>query len=228
MVPYSTKTLAALCIRTLDNLKASNIVALDLRSLDGSPSDYFLICSANSDVHARALADAVTRTADTAGYTRPKVEGRDAAEWVLLDFFDIAVHIFRGDAREYYKLEKLWGDAPQVDIIQQEQEEQEALKPKKKAASKGTTTTAKPKTASKPKASASKTTKPATKVASKTSSQAISTTKKTASASKKAASKTTSAAVSTSPKKKATTTTKASGDAALEKTAKVAKTAKTK
>jgi ribosome-associated protein len=169
MIPYSTTTLAALCIRTLDNLKATNIIALDLRALDGSPSDYFLICTATSDVHARALADAVTRTADTAGYDRPKMEGRDAAEWVLLDFFDIAVHIFRSEAREYYKLEKLWGDAPQVDIIQQQEE---ASKPKKKVTSRKTAT----KAAAPPKKT--KTTKVASAKASKDVSNKTNTTKK--------------------------------------------------
>ncbi len=150
---YSSLLLAGFCARTLDNLKAEHLLALDLRNVDSSPTDYFLICTANSDVHARALADTLARTADTAGLDRPRLEGRDTAEWILIDFFDVVVHIFRQDSREYYKLEKLWGDAPVVDIVKQEQEEIErqtavTAKPAKKASAKpaaktGTKTSAK-------------------------------------------------------------------------------------
>jgi ribosome-associated protein len=112
----SSFTLAALCARALDSLKAEHILALDLRSIDSSPTDYFLICTANSDTHARALTDALARATLNLGVSRPRTEGRDVGEWVLLDYFDVVVHIFRRDAREYYKLEKLWGDAPSLDI----------------------------------------------------------------------------------------------------------------
>jgi ribosome-associated protein len=112
----SSFTLAALCARALDSLKAEHILALDLRSIDSAPTDYFLICTANSDTHARALTDALARAALNLGISRPRTEGRDVGEWVLLDYFDVVVHIFRRDAREYYKLEKLWGDAPSLDI----------------------------------------------------------------------------------------------------------------
>ena len=112
----SSLMLAALCARALDGLKAESILALDLRSIDCSPADYFLICTANSDTHARALTDALARATVNLGVSRPRTEGRDVGEWVLLDYFDVVVHIFRTDAREYYKLEKLWGDAPSLDI----------------------------------------------------------------------------------------------------------------
>jgi ribosome-associated protein len=140
MVHYTAELLAALCARTLEHLQADNVVTLDLRGIDSSPADYFMICTANSDVHARALGDAVTRTADSAGHARPRVEGRDAAEWVLLDFFDVVVHIFRGEAREYYKLEKLWGDAPRVDIIQRAHEQQQPASARARSAAKRPTT----------------------------------------------------------------------------------------
>jgi len=110
--------LTALCARTLDNLKAENIIALDLRNVDSSPADYFVICSANSETHARALTDALARVTVSVGERRPRTEGRDTGEWVLLDYFDVVVHIFRTTAREYYKLEKLWGDAPALDLKQ--------------------------------------------------------------------------------------------------------------
>jgi ribosome-associated protein len=129
--------LAALCSRTLDGLKAENILTLDLRGVDSSPSDFFVICSATSDVHARALNDALTRATVNVGERRPRSEGRDVGDWVLLDYFDVVVHIFRTESREYYKLEKLWGDAPTVDFAKLEQElEQEELETKKARAKK--------------------------------------------------------------------------------------------
>jgi ribosome-associated protein len=127
LMAHST-ALAALCARTLDNLKGELITVLDLRSVDSSPADYFVVCSANSDTHARALTDALTRATLNLGERRPRSEGRDTGEWVLLDYFDVVVHVFRTDAREYYKLEKLWGDAPTFDLdhieTQAETEEQ--------------------------------------------------------------------------------------------------------
>lgn len=105
-----------LCARTLDNLKAENTVILDLRSIDSAPAEYFIISTANSETHARALTDALERATLQLGERRPRTEGRDIAEWVLLDYFDVVVHIFRAEAREYYKLEKLWGDALTVDM----------------------------------------------------------------------------------------------------------------
>jgi ribosome-associated protein len=112
---YST-SLAALCARTLDDLKGEQISVLDLRGVDSSPADYFVVCSANSDTHARALTDALTRATVNVGERRPRSEGRNTGEWVLLDYFDVVIHVFRTDAREYYKLEKLWGDAPTLDV----------------------------------------------------------------------------------------------------------------
>ena len=143
MAQSPSTALAALCSRTLDGLKAENIVALDLRGVDSSPADFFVICSATSDVHARALNDALTRATVSVGERRPRSEGRDVGDWVLLDYFDVVVHIFRTEAREYYKLDKLWGDAPVVDFATLEAEE---LADKKAAAKKTS-----PKAASKDK-----------------------------------------------------------------------------
>lgn len=139
MTQSPSLALAALCSRTLDGLKAENIVTLDLRGVDSSPSDFFVICSATSDVHARALNDALTRTTVSIGERRPRSEGRDVGDWVLLDYFDVVVHIFRTESREYYKLEKLWGDAPVVDFDKLEKEELEKKKSSAKKTSPKTT-----------------------------------------------------------------------------------------
>lgn len=151
--------LTALCARTLDNLKAENIIALDLRNVDSSPADYFVICSANSETHARALTDALARVTVSVGERRPRTEGRDTGEWVLLDYFDVVVHIFRTTAREYYKLEKLWGDAPALDL-KQLIEKPKAAKPKAEAAKTPSTKASSAKTAAAKKTTSSKVTTP--------------------------------------------------------------------
>jgi len=98
-----------------DSKKASDIVALDLRELDGV-ADLFLICSGSSDVQVKAIAEAVEDKLTEAGYKPWHVEGREGRRWVLLDYVELVVHVFHERTREYYLLERLWGDARRVDL----------------------------------------------------------------------------------------------------------------
>jgi ribosome-associated protein len=90
--------------------KASNVVLMDLRKLN-APADFFVLCSADSDTHAKAIAQAVKDGAYDAGVTLWRSEGFRALSWVLLDYFDVVVHVFKKDVRQFYNLERLWGDA---------------------------------------------------------------------------------------------------------------------
>ena len=91
--------------------KGFNVLTIDLRKLV-SFTDYFLICSADSDTQVKAIADEVDRVLSDEGIKCWHKEGLKALSWVLLDYVDVVVHIFKKDAREFYNLEKLWGDAP--------------------------------------------------------------------------------------------------------------------
>jgi len=93
----------------IDQKKGEDIVIYDLRNL--SPiTDYFIISTGLSDVHVRTIAEYIMEQ------ERPRhAEGLEAASWVLLDFFDVIVHVFSRDTREFYGLERLWGDAPIVE-----------------------------------------------------------------------------------------------------------------
>jgi ribosome-associated protein len=91
--------------------KGFNVLALDLRKLV-SFTDYFVICSADSDTQVKAIADQVDKVLSDQGIKCWHREGLKALSWVLLDYVDVVVHIFKKDAREFYNLEKLWGDAP--------------------------------------------------------------------------------------------------------------------
>jgi ribosome-associated protein len=91
--------------------KAQNLVVLDLRGLSNA-TDYFLIASGTSDLHARAIADHVIEELKKEGVRADHVEGLRSGRWVLLDYIDFVIHIFHPAAREFYQLERLWGDAP--------------------------------------------------------------------------------------------------------------------
>ena len=115
-----SKKLAQLCRDFADNKKAENIVILDVRKLS-SVTDYFVIASGTSAPHLRAIVEEITSQLREEHGVRPRaMDGSVHGAWVVLDFFDVIVHIMRQDVRERYDLESLWGDAARV-------------KPKKKA-----------------------------------------------------------------------------------------------
>jgi ribosome-associated protein len=99
------------CVRT----KGEDIAALDLRELS-SVCDYFLIVSGSSEQHLRALAKTIVTDLAHAGVRPFQREGEVARRWILLDYVDVVIHIFHRDAREYYRLENLWGDAERVPL----------------------------------------------------------------------------------------------------------------
>ncbi|MGH7741615.1 MAG: ribosome silencing factor [Candidatus Eiseniibacteriota bacterium] len=95
--------------------KATDLVALDLRDLEGV-SDYFLICSAASDVQVKAVAEAIEEKLRAAGERPWHVEGLQGRRWVLLDYVQMVVHVFHEKTRDYYMLDRLWGDARSVEL----------------------------------------------------------------------------------------------------------------
>ncbi len=109
-----SRKLASLCRQLADNKKAENIVVLDVRELS-SVTDYFVIASGTSEPHLRAIVDEITDQLRDDYHLRPRaVDGTFQAAWVVLDFFDVIVHVMRQDVRDRYDLETLWGDAPTV------------------------------------------------------------------------------------------------------------------
>jgi ribosome-associated protein len=90
--------------------KAQDVVILDLRGLS-AVTDFFVICSGLSDVHVRAVADAVEEGLEREGAKKWHVEGYRHRRWILLDYVDVVVHVFHHKTREFYLLERLWGDA---------------------------------------------------------------------------------------------------------------------
>jgi ribosome-associated protein len=95
--------------------KAFEVVVLDLR---GTPAftDFFVLCSGANQRQVKAIADAVEETLRAAKVRPAHVEGYDRAEWVLMDFFSFIVHVFTPQTREFYSLERLWGDAERIEV----------------------------------------------------------------------------------------------------------------
>ncbi len=109
--PRTTKGLAIFCARMAEEKIADDIVILDLTKIEVASTDYFVICTCDTDVQVRALVTSIDRKCREMNIPRPRIEGIENANWVLLDFFDVVMHVMLPDARNYYKLEKLWGDA---------------------------------------------------------------------------------------------------------------------
>jgi ribosome-associated protein len=99
----------------IDDKKAEEIIILDMAGVS-LMADHFVICHGNSDKQVQAIAKNVKDTLSENGYDIKRIEGFDEARWVLIDSGDIIVHIFHKDERGYYNLEKLWGDAPTVEV----------------------------------------------------------------------------------------------------------------
>jgi ribosome-associated protein len=111
-----SKKLALLCRELADNRKAQNIVILDVRELS-SVTDYFVVASGTSEAHLRAIMDEITDKLRDGHNLRPRaIDGTLQTAWIVLDYFDVIVHVMRAEAREKYNLEGLWGDAPQVKL----------------------------------------------------------------------------------------------------------------
>lgn len=107
------KEIVFLATSVASGKKASDVVSLDMRKLV-SFADYFLICSGDSNVQVRAIADAIVEELKKRKVRVWHIDGYDEAKWVLLDYGDVVIHIFHPERREFYQLEKLWADAAVV------------------------------------------------------------------------------------------------------------------
>ena len=106
-----TQDLKDIVINALEDIKATDIVAIDVRELTGM-MDHMIVASGNSNRQVKSLANTVVVDAKKAGYNLIGVEGDDTAEWILVDFGDVIVHIMLPATREFYDIERLWTMRP--------------------------------------------------------------------------------------------------------------------
>ena len=95
--------------------KATNVVVLDLRNTPAF-TDFFVLCSGQNARQVKAIADAVEEAMRAAKIRPAHIEGYDRAEWILMDYFNFIVHVFAPQTREFYSLERLWGDAERIEV----------------------------------------------------------------------------------------------------------------
>ena len=104
--------LLANIIKGIEEVKGENIDILDLRAIDNTVCDYFVVCNGNSNTQVNAIVGSIQKIVSKELKDKPwHVEGTDNAEWVLMDYVNIVVHVFQKHIREYYNIESLWGDA---------------------------------------------------------------------------------------------------------------------
>jgi ribosome-associated protein len=108
----SSKDLTELVVKGMTEKKGLDIAILDLRKVKNSITDFFVICSGNSDTQIDALANSIEDEVYKISKTEPwQKEGKANGEWILIDYVDVVAHIFNKERRKHYDLEELWGDA---------------------------------------------------------------------------------------------------------------------
>jgi ribosome-associated protein len=106
-----------LAAQALDEKKGIDVQILDLRGLPSAPCAFFVIASGNVPSHVSSLCDHVHEVVKKAtGLNPSKLEGYNNAEWILMDYFDVVVHIFQQEKRNFYRLEQLWADASRLEF----------------------------------------------------------------------------------------------------------------
>ena len=108
----SADELIALILHGIEEVKGVDINLLDLREIENTVCDYFIICNGTSNTHVNAIVSSIQKTVSKAIHDKPwHVEGSENAEWVLMDYVNVVVHVFQKHIREFYDIEGLWGDA---------------------------------------------------------------------------------------------------------------------
>jgi ribosome-associated protein len=113
----SSEKLSDVIVKGMQEKKATDIVVMDLRKVKNAVADFFIVCSGNSDKQLDAITDSIDAEVFKALKENPwHIEGKNNKEWMLLDYIDVVAHVFRKDRREFYALERLWGDADITEI----------------------------------------------------------------------------------------------------------------
>lgn len=113
----NTDQLITEIIKGIEKVKGQKITILDLREIENTVCDYFIVCEGTSNTQVNAISGAIQKTVSKAIKDKPwHVEGEANAEWILLDYVNVVVHVFQKQIREYYNIEGLWGDAKITNI----------------------------------------------------------------------------------------------------------------
>ena len=107
-------------LKAIDEVKADDIQIMDLREIENTVCDYFVVCTGTSNTHVNAISGIVQKQVSKETHEKPwHIEGESNSEWVLVDYVNIVLHVFQKQTREYYDIESLWGDAKITSFTQQ-------------------------------------------------------------------------------------------------------------
>ena len=110
--PVNTDELISVIIKGIDDVKGDDIQLLDLREIENTVCDYFIICSGTSNTQVNAITGSIQKLVSKELKDKPwHVEGQNNSEWILMDYVNVVVHVFQKHIREFYDIESLWGDA---------------------------------------------------------------------------------------------------------------------
>ncbi|MGQ1890002.1 ribosome silencing factor [Thermophagus sp. OGC60D27] len=113
----SSEKLVEAIVEGIQEKKGNNITILDLRNIENSIAEYFVICEGDSNIHVDAVSESIEEIVlNHAGEKPFHVEGKQNAEWVLMDYLNVVAHVFQKEIRQFYNLEELWADAARTDI----------------------------------------------------------------------------------------------------------------
>ena len=113
----SADELIALILQGIEDVKGHDILLLDLREIENTVCDYFIICNGTSNTQVNAIVGSIQKTVSKAIHDKPwHIEGQENAEWVLMDYVNVVVHVFQKHIREFYDIEGLWGDAKFTEV----------------------------------------------------------------------------------------------------------------
>lgn len=107
----TAEELSKLIVKGMEEKKASDIVVMDLRKVKNAFTDFFVICSGNSDTQIEAISDSIEEVTERLKEKPFRSEGKNNKQWILIDYINVVAHVFLKDKREFYGLEDLWGDA---------------------------------------------------------------------------------------------------------------------
>ena len=109
--------LISVILNGIEDVKGQNINILDFRDIENTVCDYFIICEGTSNTQVNAIVNSIQKKVSKETKDKPwHIEGSDNAEWVLMDYVNVVVHVFQKHIREYYDIESLWGDAKTTEI----------------------------------------------------------------------------------------------------------------
>ena len=104
--------LIGLIIQGMEDIKGEDISILDLRNIENTVCDYFIICDGSSNIQVNSIISSINKVVRRGIKEKPyQIEGMENSEWVLMDYIDVVVHVFKKDKRSFYDIESLWGDA---------------------------------------------------------------------------------------------------------------------